>query len=163
MALQEWIGNDPRELAKAELEEAQRLSYEAKESERRKREEEDQDLLKQGSIEPLENLDEELVLTIAERMMSWLESTQNRQSLFKYLSLSAKVKVWYKEKAQAYFEAKRSCLVSLLDLENSEAIAKFLDEETAAVEAAVFEMPEKGMHCPKLFGVEGVRGSVDVD
>ncbi|OLP91062.1 hypothetical protein AK812_SmicGene27290 [Symbiodinium microadriaticum] len=46
--------------AKAELEEAQRLSYEAKESERRRREEEDQDLLKQGSIEPLENLDEAL-------------------------------------------------------------------------------------------------------
>ncbi|CAE7357115.1 para [Symbiodinium microadriaticum] len=150
--------------AKAELEEAQRLSYEAKESERRRREEEDQDLLKQGSIEPLENLDEDLVLAIAERMMSWLESTQNRQSLFKYLSLSAKVKVWYKEKAQAYFEAKRSCLVSLLELgDASEAVAKFLDEETAAVEAAVFEMPAKGMHCPKLFGVEGVRGNVDVD
>ncbi|CAJ1366815.1 unnamed protein product [Effrenium voratum] len=129
------------------------LSYECNASERQLREDRERELLRQGSLEPLERLDEALMEKLTDAgMLSWLESEENRELLFQYLTLIAKATAWYKEPAEVYFAAKRKIMLASLELPDAaEVVAKFLEEEMATIQEAVFAMPRKGHFLPKLF------------
>eukprot|EP00434_Breviolum_minutum_P006120 symbB.v1.2.005393.t2/scaffold316.1/size230253/8 len=151
---------------KQAFESAQELSLEQNRSERQLRQERERELLHQGSLEPLERLDEALVDAFTDAgLLTWLESEENRKLLYQYLELQTKAVAWYKEPAQVYFEAKRRVMLSSLEKPDAaEAVAKFLEEEMATAQEALYFMPDKGHYLPRLFiHHEELQGCVDLE
>lgn len=142
--------------ATAQFEAAQLASYESNVSERRNREARDQELLQQGSLEPLEALDKEFMDDAfnCEGMMVWLECVEHRVLLFRYLRLASQVKHWYGFAAQAYYSELRQRLSGILERTDSGSdmvITNFLASAMAEIEEQVFAMPEKGFFAPPIF------------
>jgi len=140
--------------ATEQLEAAQIASYDSNVTERQSREAKDRELLQQGSLEPLETLDPELMTSFmcTEGMLCWLESAENRNLLFRYLELRARAIRWYQGPAESYFEKKQLQVTELLEKEDvAEHMSKFLHAETERVEAEMFDMPEKGSFVPRIF------------
>ncbi|CAK9034190.1 unnamed protein product [Durusdinium trenchii] len=131
---------------KQAFESAQELSLEQNRSERQLRQQQEQDLLHQGSLYPLECLDQGLmdcIITSAD-LITWIESVENRVLLYEYLQLRAKAIAWYKEPAQAYFDGRRNVMLSSIEQPGaSEVLAKFLEEEMATTKEALYDMPDK--------------------
>eukprot|EP00435_Cladocopium_sp_Y103_P025838 s963_g6.t1 len=151
---------------KQAFESAQELSLEQNRSERRQRQERERDLLHQGSLEPLERLDEALVDAFTDAcLLTWFESEENRKLLYDYLELQTKAVAWYKEPAQAYFGGRRREMLSLLEQPDSaEAVTKFLEEEVATAQKALYYMPDKGYYLPSLFiQRDDLQGCVDLE
>lgn len=151
---------------KQAFESAQELSLEQNRSERRQRQERERDLLHQGSLEPLERLDEALVDAFTDAcLLTWFESEENRKLLYDYLELQTKAVAWYKEPAQAYFDGRRRVMLSLLEHPDSdEAVTKFLEEEVATAQKALYYMPDKGHYLPSLFiDRDDLQGCVDLE
>lgn len=145
--------NEDGDEEKQAFESAQELSLEQNRSERRQRQERERDLLHQGSLEPLERLDEALVDAFTDAcLLTWFESEENRKLLYDYLELQTKAVAWYKEPAQVYFEGRRRVMLSLLEQPDSdEAVTNFLEEEVATAQKALYYMPDKGHYLPSLF------------
>eukprot|EP00971_Amphidinium_carterae_P287972 5716485-Amphidinium_carterae.1 len=134
-----------------QLASAQSESYEANVAERKAREARDRERIVEGDLEPLMDVNADFMESAlqVEAMFDWLSTVENRSLLYQYLTLQQRAVRWYADHAETYFA---SCSERLQTaLQDSPTLRAFFQDETAKLEDALFNMPEKGRFVPRLF------------
>lgn len=146
-----------------EFEAAQVASYEAAHEEKKRKDENERELLQQGSLEPLEVLDGKFMQSLYERekiMNALVCDAGLRLALFRYLRIRRQAATWYGTAVEDYFARTGQSLMDTLDgAQQDSSVESFNNEHIVLeaaqlVESAVFAMPTAGRSqwkVPELF------------